>query len=224
MQRLRLVWTDLPICVSKSIPSLEPPFPAGEGYTSPRAGVVTSSTRFSSPFVAGASTAKTGDVKDRAMTWPRPQGARVRSINSSQASVSPLTGLAQDHFVRQELSVGGARRCARRPIRPYGNPVGPCRTTDRAGYRDRRTMGRARRIITLRFDHDALAELCSTLASRELRGRVPVMAHSGDLEVALRDPNQAVIDSLFCVVHTPDENLVLTLTPALGAKPAPTHS
>src|SRR5579872_6150693 len=39
--------------------------------------------------------------------------------------------------------------------------------------------------ITLRFDHDALAELCSTLASRELRGRVPVMIHSGDLEVGL---------------------------------------
>ena len=78
--------------------------------------------------------------------------------------------------------------------------------------------------ITLRFDHNALAELCSTLASHELRGRVPVMAHSGDLEVGFRNPNQAVIDPLSWLVHTPDENLVLTLTLALGTRPTSTHS
>lgn len=77
--------------------------------------------------------------------------------------------------------------------------------------------------ITLRFDHDTLAEICSTLASRELRGRVPVMTASGDLEVGLRDPNHVIVDPLTGVVNTPDENLVLTLTLSIGTRPVLTH-
>ena len=47
-------------------------------------------------FVAGASTSKIGDVKDRAMAWPRSQGGHGSDRSTlPEPVVSRLTGLAQ---------------------------------------------------------------------------------------------------------------------------------
>lgn len=60
-------------------------------------------------FVAGASTSKTGDVKDRAMAWLRRQGVTGPIDQLSPADVSRLTGLAQKTILAR---TGKERRVA----------------------------------------------------------------------------------------------------------------